>query len=288
MGIRFNPTINATSKLLFGTVMLLMLGAVALPLSADIAARNEAAGAVTSTRIALAVFDALQNARMERGPTMAALDAAGPASAQFAALMDGFRAAGEPALRATVEECRAFRCADDPGVAAGLETAQMLRDAVRRDVDDDLRKPLAERRPDVTERFAARTTDLIDRLETISVSLGATIQLSDAQTAGLIEIKELTWLARDGFGLERREAGIALAKGAMTPARDERYQRLRGQGDSGWGVVQALIARPGVSPEIKAAAVAADAQIKAYRAFSDAIHDDLLSGTPPHAANDEL
>ena len=288
MKINLTPTIDGASKVLLTTLMLLMVGAVGLPLSADIAARREAAGAVASTRIALAVFNALQNARMERGPTMAALTAAKPASPRFVAQMDGYRAADEPALRATMEECRNFRCADDEKVAAGLATAQERRAVVRREVDEDLRKPLTERRPNLAARFTERSTDVIAQLEVISVSLGARIQLADAETAGLIEIKELTWLARDGFGLERREIGLALGAGAMIPAHDERYQRLRGQGDSAWGVVLALIARPGVPPEIKAAAAAADGQIKTYRALSDALHDDLVAGLPSNTSNDEL
>ena len=85
---------------------------------------------------------------------------------------------------------------------------------------------------------------MIDRLEAMSSTLDARIQMADAPTAELIELKDLAWIARDGLGLERAQLADALVEGAMSPTREETYQRLRGQADAAWSVVRALVARP--------------------------------------------
>src|ERR1700712_5021286 len=101
----FTPTIALMSKVLFGTMILLMVGAVALPLTSDITAQVDAKRIVRDTTIARQVFTALQNVRMQRGPTHAALRSAAPASDRFLKLMDRYRSLEMPAMQRTLLEC---------------------------------------------------------------------------------------------------------------------------------------------------------------------------------------
>ncbi len=286
---RFAPTIDVTSRMLFGIMMLLIIGAVAQPIVGDLAARAKARRVVRDISIALSVFDAVQNARLQRTSTRTALDGPGPASDRFLSLVDGYRAAEAPALEATLRDCRAMECVDDEDVVTGLSPAIERLAVTRRAADRDLRKPLAERQPGLASRLDVQATDVIDRLEAISWAIDGKIQAADEETAGLIEIKDLAWLARDGLGLERAQLADALVAGTMSPGREVTYQRLRGQADGAWSMVRALAARRGAPTAIKAAVGSADEQIaKVFRPMSDAVHASLLEHRPSPATTDEL
>lgn len=285
---RFSATIAFKSKVLFGAMILLMVGAVALPLSSDITAQSEAERIVRATTIARTVFTAVQNARMQRGPTHAALRSAAPASARLLALMQHYRSLETPALQATLLACASFSCGDSD-TSGGLGAAVERLAVTRRAVEDELRKPLEDRRPALAETFDTQATDVVDRLQAISLSLGARIQLADAETAQLVEIKELAWQARDGLGLERVQLADSISDGVMTRARQERYQRLRGQADGSWSLLRGLVARPGISPDI--ATVVASANVKGFEVFrkmSDALYSDLTSRKPSAVTTEEL
>ena len=289
MLLRFRPTIDFTSKALFCTAILLMVGAVALPLSGDIKAQVQARRIVQTAKIARSVFLALHNARMQRGPTRAALQGPNAASEQFQHLMQTYQANEDPSLQAALDGCVSFPCADDERIVSGLPAAVAALASTRRQAADDLRRPLEERQAGIAGRFDAQATEVIDRLQTMSLYLGARIQRADAETAQLIEIKELAWLARDGLGLERVQVTDALIAGAVSPMLARRYQRLHGQTDASWSVVRSLVARPGAAPELVAAVASADEKsFKLLRPLSEGLYDSLVEHRPSSVTVDEL
>ena len=155
-------------------------------------------------RAASAIFAALQNLRTERGPTRTTLEAPEPASANFIAITAALRAKSQPALGAVLEQCAVIDCVSGrPAVFAGLRDSIARLTASRKAVDGDLPLPLNQRQPNIANDFNAAITDLIDRLEIMSKVVGHKVRMADAETAELIEIKDLAWLARDGVGLER-------------------------------------------------------------------------------------
>ena len=275
--------------MLFGVMMLLIIVAVGQPIVGDLAARAKARQVVGNTKIALAVFEAVHNARLQRTSSLTALIAPEPASDRFLKLVDGYRAAEAPALEATMRECHASHCVDDESVVAGMSAAVEQLTVTRRAVDRDLRKPLAGRQPGLAARLQSQATDVIDRLQTIAWAVDSKIQAADPETAGLIELKDLAWLARDGLGLERAQLADALVEGTMSPRHEQAYQRLHGQAQGAWSMVLALAARRGVSAEIKGAVARADEQIeKVFRPLSEAVHASLFEHRASPATTDEL
>ncbi len=275
--------------MLFGILMLLMIGAVAQPIVGDLVARAKARQVAGNTKIALAVFDALHNARLQRTSSHTALIAPEPASDRFLRLVDGYRAAEAPALEATIRDCRASHCVDDESIVTGLSSAVEQLTLTRRAVDRDLRKPLAGRQPGLAARLQSQATDVIDRLQAISWAVDSKIQAADAEAAGLIELKDLAWLARDGLGLERAQLADALVEGTMSPRREQAYQRLHGQAEGAWSMVLALAGGREASAEIKAAVARADEQIeKVFRPLGEAVHASLLEHRASPATTDEL
>ncbi len=289
MFFRFRPTIDFTSKALFCTTILLMVGAVALPLSGDIEAQVQARRIVQTAKVARSVFTALHNIRMQRGPSRAALQAPDAASDSFQQLMQTYQAVENPSLQAALEGCSSFACADDDRIVGGLPAAVAALATVRHQANEDLRRPLAERQAGIAGRFDAHATDVVDRLQTMSLYLGARIQRADAETAQLMEIKELAWLARDGLGLERVQVTDALIAGAVSPTLERSYQRLHGRTDASWSVVRSLVARPGVAPELVAAVASADEKsFRLLRPLTEGLHDSLAEHRSSSVTVDEL
>jgi hypothetical protein len=138
----------------------------------------------------------------------------------------------QPALAAVVEE---------RGVAySGLRVSIDKLTAIRREAEAALRVRLADRPANIASDFNAASTDLIDRLEEMSNVLGDKVRTGDAETAELIEIKQLGWLARDAIGLERNALSEALNAKAISPVLQKRVAELRGRAEVTWAVVRRL------------------------------------------------
>ena len=63
----------------------------------------------------------------------------------------------------------------------------------------------------------------------MSKVVGEKVRMADAETAELIEIKELAWLARDGVGLERNALNEGLNAKALSAATQKKASDLRGR-----------------------------------------------------------
>jgi hypothetical protein len=129
------------------------------------------------------------------------------------------RAKSQPALVAVVEECGGIDCVGPrPETYSGLRVS-IDKLTARREVETALHVRLADRPANIAGDFNAASTDLIDRLEEMSNVFGDKVRTGDAETAELIEIKQLGWLARDAIGLERNALSEALNAKVISPAR---------------------------------------------------------------------
>jgi methyl-accepting chemotaxis protein len=251
---QFALTINSLLRTLFGIMLALIVGALALPIYGDLRQKAESERITDIARAGLTVFTALQNTRTERGPTRTTLEGKEPGSQSFIAGIMALRTKSEPAVLGVIEQCGVTDCAgDDKETYAGLRAAVDKLTAIRKEVDGALRVPLSERRPNIGKDFNAAATGVIDRLEKMSNVLGEKVRMADAETAELMQIKQLAWLARDGVGLERTVLGDAFNAKAMSPAMQKKATELRARADVTWSVVRELVARPGVPEDVVAA-----------------------------------
>ena len=121
---------------LFGLMLLLLVGALILPIYRDLQERSKSTLIAANVEAARSVFAALQVVRLERGPTRTTLEQAEPASEEFKAITANLRAKSTVALTELVRECLATDCfgarkdllTDLPGLITKLN-------AVRREVD---------------------------------------------------------------------------------------------------------------------------------------------------------
>ena len=283
-------TIGTLLRGLFALMLILVIGALALPIHADLSQKAESERITDIARAGLTVFTALQNTRTERGPTRTTLEGKDPGSDAFIAGIKALRAKSEPAVLAVIEQCGATDCAgSDKEVYAGLAASVQKLVAIRKEVDVGMRVPLGERRANLAKDFNAAATDVIDRLEKMSNVLGEKVRMADAETAELMAIKQAAWLARDGVGLERTVVGDAFNAKGMSPALQKKATELRARSEVTWSVVRELVARPGVPEDVVSAVNRAqELAFTTYEKMRKPVLEALAAGQPSPTPYEDL
>ena len=283
-------TLGTLLRVLFSLMFFLVIGPLLEPIWGDLQQRAESQRIVQHTRAAAVIFAALQNLRTERGPTRTTLEAKDPAPAKFITITNVLRAKSQPALVAVLQECTVIDCVGGKSeIFAGLRASIDKLVAIRKEVDAALLVPFQERRSNVAKDFNIAITDLIDRLEKMSKVVGEKVRMADAETAELIEIKELAWLARDGVGLERTALIEGLNAKALSPATQKKASDLRARAEVTWTMVLELAARPGVPAEVVGAIKVAHAQVfETYEQMRKGLYIALTTGQAPPVSSEEL
>jgi methyl-accepting chemotaxis protein len=275
---------------LFGLLLALLVGVLFVPVYEDFQQRSQSELVAKNTEAARSVFAALQVIRVERGPTRTTLGQPEPASDEFMRLTADLRAKSQVAVTAMLSECAAIDCvgsrkellADFPQRFAKLQ-------AVRAEVDRALRVPLSDRPPNIARDFNDAATDIVNRLEAMFNVLDDTVRMFDAQTGELIELKQLSWIARDGIGLERNYLSEGIIAGKLSPAAQKRITELRTQAAVTWPVILQLTARAGVPQDIVDLVKRAneEAFVK-YEKLRTSVYDALINGKVPAASSDDI
>ncbi|SMF12910.1 Methyl-accepting chemotaxis protein [Tistlia consotensis] len=230
-------------------ILVVRLGATML----DAADKRQAAEIAASTASAAeTVFTALQNTRLERGPTTSALKAEGPAAASFIASVENRRSISRPALEAVIAACRRIACSSavDP---EQLDKDRQNLERLRPIVDTSLKSTLPERPANIAQEWQDAATAVVKQLEAISAALDDRMRMADPIIAEQIAIKNAAYLVRDAFGLERVAFSDAIARGSITPEAALKMTSLRGRADASQRILDSLMARPGVNAEIRRA-----------------------------------
>jgi methyl-accepting chemotaxis protein len=282
--------ISTILQALFGVLVLAIVGSLAVPIYG--AWRQRVAGneVVEYAGAGRAVFIALQSFRSERGPTRVALAAPDAASSSFIAMNDKFHANADAAMVDVLRLCAQIGCAGaEPQIVTGLRGSLDKVVGMRAEVKQALTVPLAQRPANMSKTFYATITDLIDRLEKMAIVLGEKVRMTDAETAELMEIKQLGWLARDGVGLERTFLIEGVVQKKLAPAALTKIAELRGRAEVSWSVVRELGARAGVPSDVVVAINAAQTQtFTEYHKIRNAVLDAITNGKPMPMTSEEL
>src|SRR5258708_6494703 len=282
--------ISAILQILFGVLIAAIIGSLALPIYGAYRQRVANGEVLQYARAGYAVFIALQGLRSERGPTRVALAAPEPASQSFVAVNDKLHVTADGAMADVLRLCAQVDCAGaEPQTVSGLRAGYDAAVKQRAEVNAALMLPLAQRRANMSKTYNDIITDPIDRLEKMAVVLGEKARMTDAETAELMEIKQLGWLARDGVGLERTFLIEGVGTKKLTPAMLTKITDLRGRAEVSWSVVRELGARAGVPADLVAAikgaqdnAVGLSGKVRAN------VVDALINGKPMPMTSEEL
>lgn len=284
-------TMGTVLKLLFGTMVIIAIATLAIPIHNDINQLRESQRVVRVAEAGQAVFIALQNNRIQRGPTRVRLQAEAPTSDNYFATLNTARAKVNPAVADILRLCAEIDCTNgQKEIFSGFPGSLERLAAMQKRSDAALKVPLAERPAGIAQEFHAVATDVIDRLEKMSVALATEVRMSDVQIAELMAVKQAAWLARDGVGLGRTALAEARTKQALTPVLDRKIADLRGRALVNWSVVKELISRRGVPAELKAAVETADTEVfqNYYESVWKTAFEELSNGVPTTISNDTM
>ena len=287
---RFSPKIGTTLQLLLGSMTALVVVAAGAPIYGEVQKLHDSAHVTQVAEAGREVFAALQNTRTQRGPTRVALEANVPASDAFLGMLVAARQKADPATARVLELCKAVDCTSGHSeITADLPQSLERFAALRKEADAALKMPLEQRRSGLSTAYNAAATDVVDRLEKMSLALGETIRMVDPTTAELMAIKQAAWLARDGIGLERTILAEARSKGELTPALDRKMADLRGRALVNWSVLNELLARPGAPATLVALTTTAKSvTFGTFERVRKAAYDDVAAKRTPSIGNDEL
>ncbi|MBV8835540.1 MAG: HAMP domain-containing protein [Alphaproteobacteria bacterium] len=282
--------ISTILQALFGILIVTLIGCLTVPIYGAWHQRAESNAVLGHARASRAVFIALQAVRSERGPTRVALAGPEPASSSFLAVNDKFHATADAAMVDVLRLCGKIDCAGaEPEIVAGLRGSLEKVVAMRAPVHQALSVPLAQRAANMSKTFNDTLTDLVDRMEKIAIVLGEKVRMSDAETAELMAIKQLGWLARDGVGLERTILIEGVGQKRLSPAALNRVADLRGRAEVSWSVVRELGSRAGVPADVAAAINAAQTQtFVEYHKVRNAVLEAIANGKPMPMTAEEL
>lgn len=278
--LKLRVRIGLVLHALFGLMLLLVIGSLLAPIYKDVRERIDSQQALRNAQAARIVATALQLVRVERGPIRATLEEPEPASAAVIATTANVRAKAEAALAAVLRECAVVDCVGArKELFAGLAGSIDKLAAVRKQVDVALSQPLSARPANISADFDTTSTDLIVRLNTMFNVLGDRIRMFDAQTSELIDITQLSWLTRDGLGLERSFLYRSLMANKLSPEAQQRIIELRTQAAVTWPVVRQLAARAGAPADVVARVKAADRiAFEQYSPIRNGVYNALLKG----------
>lgn len=276
---------------LFGAIVLVAVATLAFPIYGEFKKLRQSERVVDVAEAGRELFTGLQNTRITRGPTRVALTAEPPASEAFFAANASARQIAEPAVARVMELCANIDCTGpETEVFEGLPASLQKLEAIRAEADAALKLPLAQRRDGIAKDFNAAATDVIDRLEKMSLVLGETIRMVDPETAELMAIKQAAWLSRDGVGLERTNLSEARRVKEVTPELDRKMADLRGRALVNWSVLNELVARPGAPAELVELTKAAETEVfENFEKVRKTAYDEAVAKKDPYTiSNDKL
>jgi methyl-accepting chemotaxis protein len=124
----------------------------------------------------------------------------------------------------------------------------------RRLVAQDLGKPLADRKPEIVDGFAARITGVIDQVTELRLALETLVRAPEADLAAMVRIRHMVAEMAEQAGRERAVFGGRIAQRKPMTLDDVRTSsEHRGQIELAWNNVPALLLRGDLPPELVAA-----------------------------------
>ena len=200
--------------------------------------------------------------------------------------------------RAEIETVYAEMRTEIAEVAAAVRSATLPNpEALARDIEakwqaiapgyrtvlEEAAKPRAERTARQTEPWYRAVSALLDTLGDVSQLMANQTRMTSALVGELIAVRQMSWNVRDFTGRECSSARTVITTGRrFSPEQWTRLHGDRGAADLGWQVLRETVARPGVTPALRAATESAIAIAIPRREQLNAAYARLESanGTP--------
>ncbi|HEX9465242.1 MAG TPA: hypothetical protein VGB82_21775 [Alphaproteobacteria bacterium] len=160
----------------------------------------------------------------------------------------------EADLRATSEALSATGLTNAGERVRDLDAKFAAVTAGYRTVQDEGKKPRAERKIAATQDWYRGVSGLLDSMAATSLIMSNEVRMVTPELAELIGVRQLSWNIRDHFGHECALTRLNVARGqAFTPDNLKSLNIDRGAVDLAWTTMGDVLSRPGANAAIRAA-----------------------------------
>ena len=207
-----------------------------------------AAAAETSSHL----FTALHNLRVDRSSTTRDLQGDRQIS-EIGALLKNTRNAEIPALKAGLASLQNTTFPEKAAAISTLNDAINKLTALHSETASAFAQPKASRPAELSKTFFSTVSSLMDLLDKISSQLTKSVKLEDAFIDQLMELKQLSWIARNAAG----DASVMLSNGLgglpLPPQPMTVYSNNLAKLDTAWGALEELASGLPLPPKFNAA-----------------------------------
>ncbi|MBW8813582.1 MAG: response regulator [Caulobacterales bacterium] len=215
-----------------------------------------------TTGVSADIFNAMQQARLERGGLIVALAGRKPVPESSWRYAAGWRDSADRSVDAAIGKLSrntagAPRAELDAAIAT-IRTRQAAVRAVRAEAYAALRDPAAPRRAELREAWVAAETDFVQSLHDLSHRLTGNTAASDPFITDMFQVRHAVWNTRDAAGDELMLLGEAVARGSRLTLEERlRLANLDGRVQASWRPVAEQTSRATTAPVLRAAVLAA-------------------------------
>ncbi len=232
--------------------------------------------------ISASMFRAMHNLRNDRSVTSRLLNSDGPMDAVTEKYVRGLRDIAMPAMEDALGKLASFEFPQKP-LVTDLDRNFKLLAELQKEFWDNIVRPKASRRANLTKDYMATTAELIAILDKLSMVLAADINHQDATVDQLLSIRQIAWLVRTTSGDPSVLLSNALAAGHAPPDARLSYTKLLGGADAAWNALELAVAGMELPPKLADAMTAAKNALyePQYVALRDRLLDAVINGQKP-------
>lgn len=219
-------------------------------------ARQDAAQFITVNEAEKHLLAAAGSFAIERGMTVVALGKTEPTSASRYEDIAKRRAIADKAVEDAVEDVvKALATLAEPDrirqAMTMAEESQTRLMAFRKQVDQELSKPLSERSHEVIQGIVPATTRAIEDVRAVSTFLEMLAQPPQSEMAHLVTVRAIVTDMAEYAGRERAHVAGQIGNGKAASIEAIRIQaRLRGRVESAWAGIEPLALRQDLPPSL--------------------------------------
>jgi methyl-accepting chemotaxis protein len=200
----------------------------------------QSAGRIVSVAdAASSAFRAMHNLRTDRSTTTRNLDADATISDQDMQAITRNRGAEMPALQNALALLPAIDFGDKEKLLPALVSLNDTITKLQAESLEALKKPKADRRPELSAEYMKTATDLIKTLDQTSQQLAASVKHEDAFIDQMLAMRQLAWMVRNSGGDASLAVTNAMAAGKVAPEALDKYRNAVITSNAAWSALKA-------------------------------------------------
>jgi methyl-accepting chemotaxis protein len=202
------------------------------------------------------LFKAMHSLRTDRSTTERMLNSDTPMGADIDKYLRNIRGVEMPSMASALELLPTAQFAQQSTLVPEFDRLFKLLTAEQKEFWDEVAKPKASRRADLSKEYMTTTQGLLTTLDKISGALAGSVNHQDAMIDQLLAIKQIAWLLRNTAGEASLIISKGLASGHISPEVRGNYVKLLGGTDIAWNALELTAGEMQLPPALSAAMTA--------------------------------